>query len=123
VLTVVTIHIGIVVHHVVVGTPIPVMLIAMVFVAMKGISNALLTVTTIHVAFVVLNHIVVKGKFYNNLKQIKIKNIMSEVNKTKKYTLAEKTAFVKKVSNVDDKTTILAKAVSIVSAIKAKHLS
>lgn len=48
---------------------------------------------------------------------------MSEVNKNKKYTLAEKTAFVKKVSNVDDKTTILAKTVSIVSAIKAKHLN
>jgi|688.fasta_scaffold353244_2 hypothetical protein len=48
---------------------------------------------------------------------------MSEVNKNKKYTIGEKTAFVKKVSNETDKTTILAKAVSIVSAIKAKHLS
>jgi hypothetical protein len=48
---------------------------------------------------------------------------MSEVNKNKKYTMAEKTAFVKKVSNETDKVTILAKVVSIVSAIKDKHLS
>lgn len=48
---------------------------------------------------------------------------MSEVNKNKKYTMEEKTNIVKKVSNVADKTTLLAKAVSIVSAIKAKHLS
>jgi len=47
---------------------------------------------------------------------------MSEVNKNKKYAMAEKTAFVKKVSNETDKTTLLAKVVSIISAIKAKHL-
>ena len=48
---------------------------------------------------------------------------MSEVNKNKKYAMAEKTAFVKKVSNETDKTTLLAKVVSIISAIKTKHLS
>ncbi len=48
---------------------------------------------------------------------------MSEINKNKKYTMGEKTAFVRKVSNETDKTTILAKVVSVVSAIKAKHLN
>jgi hypothetical protein len=48
---------------------------------------------------------------------------MSEVNKNKKYTIDEKTPIVKKISNVGDKSTLLAKVVSIVSTIKAKHLS
>lgn len=48
---------------------------------------------------------------------------MSEVNKNKKYTMVEKTGLVRKVSNEVDKTTLLAKVVSIVSTIKAKHLS
>ena len=48
---------------------------------------------------------------------------MSEVNKNKKYTIVEKSNIVKKVSNETDKTTILVKVVSIVSAIKVKHLS
>ena len=48
---------------------------------------------------------------------------MSEVNKNKKYTIVEKSNIVKKVSNETDKTTILAKVVSIVSAIKDKHLN
>jgi hypothetical protein len=48
---------------------------------------------------------------------------MSEVNKNKKYTIVEKSNIVKKVSNETDKTTILAKVVSIVSVIKAKHLN
>jgi len=59
---------------------------------------------------------------YKNLKK-KIKNIMSEVNKNKKYTIVEKSNIVKKVSNETDKTTLLAKVVSIISAIKVKHLS
>jgi hypothetical protein len=48
---------------------------------------------------------------------------MSEVNKNKKYTFLEKTASIKKVSNESNKTTILAKVVSIISAIKDKHLN
>ena len=48
---------------------------------------------------------------------------MSEVNKNKKYTIVEKSNIVKKVSNETDKTTLLAKVVTIVSVIKAKHLN
>ena len=48
---------------------------------------------------------------------------MSEVNKGKKYTIVEKSNIVKKVSNETDKTTVLAKVVYVVSAIKTKHLS
>jgi hypothetical protein len=48
---------------------------------------------------------------------------MSEINKNKKYTKFEKSNIVKKVSNDTNKSTLLAKVVSIVSAIKAKHLS
>jgi hypothetical protein len=48
---------------------------------------------------------------------------MSQINKNKKYAISEKTPIVQKVVNVVDRDILKSKAVSIVSAIKAKHLS
>jgi hypothetical protein len=47
---------------------------------------------------------------------------MTENNKNKKYTRIEKTAFVKKVTNTNDITTLVQKTNLIVNLIKNKHL-
>ena len=47
---------------------------------------------------------------------------MTENNKNKKYTKREKTGLVKKVTNVNDITTLIQKSNMVVSKIKDKHL-
>ena len=47
---------------------------------------------------------------------------MTENNKNKKYTKREKTGFVKKVTNINDITTLIQKSNTVLSKIREKHL-